>query len=275
MVAGRPRGFPRGVVVSRRRFENWAQAIQVDSVWTCAPRTPDEVVAVVNWAWRHRYRVRALGRAHGWSPLALAGTPSSRPRVVLVDTTQHLVLIRWPGSVRPQWSRRRAPPWCSCSGSSTTPASGWSPTRRPGILTVGGVLGIDGHGTAIPARGEHRARGETFGSVSNLVLSLTTVVWSDRRRRYVLRTFDRDDPACASPLTHLGRALGTSVTLRAGPRRNMRCVSHTIFPRRAVRGTRRPGTHVRELPRVERPGGMQLSTRGGVQPISGGRSLFL
>src|SRR5690242_10427051 len=93
-AAGAPRGFPGGVAVSRRRFVNWAQQIEVAGVWTCAPRTPDEVVAVVNWAWRHRYRVRALGRAHGWSPLALAATPSTRPRVLLVDTTAHLTRMR-------------------------------------------------------------------------------------------------------------------------------------------------------------------------------------
>ena len=89
-----PAGFPHDVAVSRRRFENWAQAIEVRRVWTCAPRTPQEVVAAVNWAWRHGYRVRALGRAHTWSPLALAPTPSRSPRVLLVDTTRHLTRMR-------------------------------------------------------------------------------------------------------------------------------------------------------------------------------------
>ena len=74
------------------------------------------------------------------------------------------------------------------------------------------------------------AGGETFGSLSNLVLSLTAVVWSEARGRYVLRSFDRDDPACASLLTHLGRTFVTSVTLRAGPLRHLRCVSHTDVP---------------------------------------------
>ena len=62
------------------------------------------------------------------------------------------------------------------------------------------------------------------------MLSLTAVVWSERRRRYVLRSFDRDDPACAGLLTHLGRTLVTSVTLRAGPLRHLRCVSRTDVP---------------------------------------------
>ena len=78
--AGAPPSFPRGVAVSRRRFENWAQAIEVEQVLTCAHRVPEDVVAVVNWARRHGYRVGALGRAHTWSPLALAPTPSSRRR---------------------------------------------------------------------------------------------------------------------------------------------------------------------------------------------------
>ncbi len=229
-VAGAPRGFPDGVAVSRRRFVNWAGAIEVDGVWTCAPRTPDEVVAVVNWAWRQRYRVRALGRAHGWSPLALAGTPSSRPRVLLVDTTAHLKRMRLPASGPAAVIAQAGATMEDLLGFLERAGLGLVAHPAPGDLTVGGVVAIDGHGTAIPAHGEHRARGETFGSVSNLVLSLTAVVWSERHRRYVLRSFDRNDPASAGLLAHLGRALVTSVTLRAAPMRHLRCVSHTDIP---------------------------------------------
>jgi FAD/FMN-containing dehydrogenase len=229
-VAGAPRGFPDGVAVSRRRFMNWSGAIEVDGVWTCAPCTPDEVVAVVNWGWRQRYRVRALGRAHGWSPLALAGTPSSRPRVLLVDTTAHLTRMRLSASGPAAVVAQAGVTMEDLLGFLERAGLGLVAHPAPGDLTVGGVVAIDGHGTAIPARGEHRARGETFGSVSNLVLSLTAVVWSERRRRYVLRSFDRDDPASAGLLAHLGRALVTSVTLRAAPLRHLRCVSHTDIP---------------------------------------------
>jgi FAD/FMN-containing dehydrogenase len=225
-----PAGFPRGIAIARRRFENWAQAIEVDAVWTCAPRTPEEVVAVVNWAREHRYRVRALGRAHTWSPLALASTPARSPRVLLVDTTRHLTRMHV----------ARAGPAAIVTQTGATmddvlarlEAAGLGLTAypAPGDLTVGGVLAIDGHGTAIPARGEERTHGQSFGSVSNQVLSLTSAVWSERRRRYVLRTFDRDDPACAALLTHLGRAFVTSVTLRAGPLRHLRCLSRTDVP---------------------------------------------
>jgi FAD/FMN-containing dehydrogenase len=225
-----PPGFPRGVAISRRRFENWAQAIEVEGVWTCAPRTPDEVVAVVNWAWRHRYRVRALGRAHTWSPLALGRTPSRSPRVLLVDTTQHLTQMRLaeagPAAVVTQTGATMEDVFAFLE----VEGLGLTAFPAPGDLTVGGVLAIDGHGTAIPARGERRARGQSFGSVSNQVMSLTAVVWSERRRRYVLRRFDRDEPACGVLLAHLGRAFITSVTLRAGRLRHLRCVSRTDVP---------------------------------------------
>lgn len=184
VVAGAPAGFPRDVAVSRRRFVNWAGAIDVEGVWTCAPRSPDEVVAVVNWAWRHRYRVRALGRAHGWSPLALAATPSRRPRVLLVDTTAHLTRMRLAASGPAAVVAQAGANMEELLVFLERAGLGMVAHPAPGDLTVGGVVAIDGHGTAIPARGERRARGETFGSVSNLVLSLTAVVWSERRRRY-------------------------------------------------------------------------------------------
>ena len=59
---------------------------------------------------------------------------------------------------------------------------------------------------------------------------MTAVVWSERRCRYVLRSFDRDDPACAGLLTHLDRPLVTRVTLRAGLLRHVRCASYTDVP---------------------------------------------
>jgi FAD/FMN-containing dehydrogenase len=47
----------------------------------------------------------------------------------------------------------------------------------PGDITVGGMLAINAHGSAIPGTGETRQPGQTYGSLSNPILSLTTVVW--------------------------------------------------------------------------------------------------
>jgi FAD/FMN-containing dehydrogenase len=104
--AARLPDFPSGIALRQEHFENWAQAIEVDRVWTCSPRTPGDVVDVVNWAWRHGYRVRPRGAMHNWSPLTLAADARNLPRVLLVDTTRHLTSMRLsrsgPAAVRTQ-----------------------------------------------------------------------------------------------------------------------------------------------------------------------------
>jgi hypothetical protein len=57
----------------------------------------------------------------------------------------------------------------------------------------------------------------------------------------VLKTFARDDRVCGSLLTHLGRALVTEVTLRAGPLRYLRCVSRVDIPSSELLAAPRPG----------------------------------
>ncbi|MEU1168199.1 cholesterol oxidase substrate-binding domain-containing protein, partial [Streptomyces sp. NPDC005921] len=100
----------------------------------------------------------------------------------------------------------------------------------PGDLTLGGALAVDAHGTAVPADGEDPLPGHTYGSLSNLVVSLTAVVWDEDAGAYVLRTFGRDEADCAALLTHLGRALVTEVVLRVGANSDLRCVSRTDIP---------------------------------------------
>ncbi len=232
--AARPPGFPAGVPLGQERFENWAHAIDVDAVWTCAPATPAAVLDVVNWAWRHGYRVRARGAMHNWSPLTLAAGTRRSPRVLLVDTTKHLTRMRLARSGPPAVTTQTGATMDALLAFMEDAGLGLIAHPAPGDVTVGGVLAIGGHGTAIPARGEHRRSGDTFGTVSNLVLSLTAVVWSERLRRYLLRTFTREDPACASLLVHLGRTFITEVTLRAGPLRHLRCVSRVDIAAREL-----------------------------------------
>ena len=90
------------------------------------------------------------------------------------------------------------------------------------------MLAIDGHGTAIPANGETRPAGLSYGSISNLVQSLTAVVWNGSS--YALRTFQRTDPAIAPLLTNLGRTFITEVTLEIGKAQRLQCVSNTTIP---------------------------------------------
>ena len=102
---------------------------------------------------------------------------------------------------------------------------GFCAIPAPGDITVGGALAINAHGSAIPANGETMLSGQTYGSLSNLILSLTAVVWDSSAGQYVLKTFQRSDPDIRAFLAHLGRAFVTSVTLQLAASQNLRCQS--------------------------------------------------
>ena len=223
-----PHRFPAGIDCYRQGFVNWSQAIRIDDLWTCAPRNAREALAVANWARAHRYRVRPRGHMHNWSPLTIVPGPSAARRVVLLDTTQHLT-----GVAMASATTVRAQAGASMESVLTLLEQhglGLTATPAPGDITIAGALAIGGHGTAVPARGERRTKGHTFGSLSNLVTSITVVAWSARRGRYVLRTIERGDPDAKAFLTHLGRAFVTEITLRAGRNDNLRCQSLLDIP---------------------------------------------
>jgi FAD/FMN-containing dehydrogenase len=105
---------------------------------------------------------------------------------------------------------------------------GFTTVPAPGDLTIGGVLAIDGHGSATAATGETRVPGTTFGSLSNTVQSITIVAWNGSE--YALQTFSRTNSAIAPFLTHLGRTIVTEVTLEVGANQNLQCQSLTSIP---------------------------------------------
>jgi hypothetical protein len=60
----------------------------------------------------------------------------------------------------------------------------------PGCLALGEALATGDHGTAIAARDEILQAGHSYGGLSNIVLSLTALVWDARQRAYIPRTFE-------------------------------------------------------------------------------------
>lgn len=192
---------------------------------------------------------------HNWSPLSVV-PGSDTSRVLLVDTTEHLTAMSIvPGS----------PAAVRVQAGATMDAllaflelRGYGVTAHPapGDITVGGALAIDGHGTAVPADGETRAPGQTYGTLSNLIRSLTAVVWDAASSAYVLRVFDRSHPDCKAFLTHLGRALLSEMTLAVGTKSNLRCRSLVSVPAselfaRAGSGGRTFSSYVESSGRVE------------------------
>ncbi|MFI9803506.1 cholesterol oxidase substrate-binding domain-containing protein [Streptomyces sp. NPDC052301] len=236
-------GFPEQVALYRSAYRNWVGEITADGLWACAPAGPEEVLAVVDWAWRSGRRVRARGCSHGWSPLTVTeGTTAATP-VLLLDTAPHLTGLRLESA-----TAVRAGAGVTLEALLTFLEGhglGLTTTPAPGDLTLGGALAIDAHGTAVPADGERPAPGALYGSLSNRVLELTAVVWDAGSEGYVLRTFRREDPEAAALLTHLGRALVTEVVLRVGPDTGLRCVSRTDVPARELFA--RPGAGGRTL----------------------------
>lgn len=229
LAAAAPRGLPGGLVPYLKRFRNWAGDIVTSPLWTVLPVTVSQCVQLANWGAANGWRIRPLGKMHNWSPLTVRGDENDDSKVLLVDTAlalRGLSISRSPSSVS--------------VGTGVTmeelllrlelAGRGLMHHPAPGNLTVGGALAIAGHGTAIPASGERRSTGHSYGSMSNLIMELDAIVWDAAANAYVLKTFRRNDPAIAPLLSHVGRAFLTRVTLSVGPKQNMRCRSYVTIP---------------------------------------------
>lgn len=226
-----PPAFPPSIPLYQQAYRNWSGEIAVDDLWTCAPTSPLDVETVVNWAYENGWRIRPRGLAHNWSPLSVTPGSTCNAPVVLIDTTQHLTAI----SISPSPSPARVTVQTGASMEALLTCLeesgyGFTATPAPGDVTVGGALAIDAHGTAIPAQGESRPPGHAYGSLSNLILSLTAVVWDPGSMRYAQWTFDRSDPEIRPLLAHVGRAFITEVTLQVGDNQRLRCQSFVNVP---------------------------------------------
>ncbi|CAB3766563.1 cholesterol oxidase substrate-binding domain-containing protein [Paraburkholderia solisilvae] len=225
-----PPGFPSGIALYREAFQNWSGEIAVANVWTAAPATCEDVVAIVNWARANGYRVRARGHMHNWSPLTLEAGGAAQ-QVVLLDMTKSLTKVTVELAARP--ARVTAQTGVSLDtllGTLESYGLGVTACPAPGDVTLGGALAIGAHGTGLAAARETPLPGHTYGSLSNLILSLTAVVFDSGRQQYGLRTFTRSDPESGAFLVHLGRALIVEVTLAAGANQRLRCQSFTDIP---------------------------------------------
>ncbi|MDG2031286.1 MAG: cholesterol oxidase substrate-binding domain-containing protein [Phycisphaerales bacterium] len=220
-----PPGFPPGIDVFLQAFQNWTREIAIDQLWTCQPQSPDDVVTLANWARKQGYTLRPRGFMHNWSPIAVTPDTTCADRVVLIDLTTNL---------RSMAISSLDPPAVTVQGGASMDdllqfledaGFGVTSCPAPGDLSVGGVLAIGGHGTGIPAVGETRSTGQTYGSMSNRVLSITVVSWNDAAARYELKTLDRNDEGIESLLVSLGRTVITEVTLQVESNQNLRCES--------------------------------------------------
>src|SRR6478735_9097045 len=186
-----PPSFPGGISLFQQSYQNWSGGIAVDGVWTCTPNNPADVVTLANWARANGWRLRAKGSSHNWSPLSLAVDGSDAAKVVLVDTKTKLTAI----TVDTATSRVRVQTGATMLAMMTALENsglGITASPAPGDLTVGGVLAIDGHGTAVPKSGEVKPAGAL--------------------------------------MAHVGRSFITEVVLQAGANQRLRCQSWFNVP---------------------------------------------
>jgi len=193
---------------------------------------------------RHNgYQLRPRGIVHGWSPLSLPTTPNADAKVLLVDLTKGL----WQTTFLP--ASDGLPNRVKVGAGATLlqllrfleaqpggkgPAPGYSfpHTPAPGNLTLGGVLAVGTHGTAVPIL-HHDDMPASYGSMSNQVLAFTAVCTdplSPNPDEYVVRSFERGEPETHALLVNLGRALMLGATLQVVDNYNLRCESRTDVP---------------------------------------------
>lgn len=219
-----PPNFPPSISIYQQAYQNWAGMIVIDDVWTCAPASANDVVTLANWAYANGYRLRAKGMSHNWSPILLP-SGSTGAGYVLLDTTQDLTSVTISAGSPATATVGTGVTMNTLTSAIAAAGYGFCAIPAPGDITVGGALAINAHGSAIPATGETMLSGQTYGSLSNLILSLTAVVWNSSSGQYVLTTFQRSNPDIRAFLAHLGRAFITSVTLQLAGSQNLQCQS--------------------------------------------------
>lgn len=236
-MAYKPAGFPRNIKLHSRTYRNWSQTIVVDELWTAEPQTADEVVQVCNWAKAQDppWQVRPRGIRHGWSPLTIAEKTKPNAKLIILDTTSNLTALEFVPATGGAPAMVKAGVGATMldlltflqnqsGGGGSAAGYAFPHVPAPGNLTVGGVLAIDAHGTAVPSENEDFV--SSYGSLSNHIMAFDAVVSSDTAPYdYVVKTFQRGDAAAAALLAHAGRAFLTSATLQVIPNYNLRCQS--------------------------------------------------
>ena len=233
-----PPNFPSDVEISQQTFENWSLTINVTNLWTCVPRTEAQVVEVCNWAAEQGYTVRARGIMHTWSPITVVAQTPIDAKIMLVDTqylnakTLSKATPTQPTMVTVQAGATMEDLLAFLQTSPGGNGNGYSfpHTPAPGHLTVGGVLAIDAHGSAIPSANENFNC--TYGSLSNQILSLKVIVTdpaSPTPDTYSIKTFNRGDADAKVFLAHVGRAFILEATLEVIENYYLRCVSYTTL----------------------------------------------
>lgn len=222
-----PPDFPQGIELYQQGFINWARETKVNGVWSCSPATAEDLSVLANWAKQHNYRLRPFGTGHGFAP-TLIPRGHSGENIVLVHTHDYLnhIEVNALDEVKSVTCGAGAYIEDICAELEVYDL-GLYHTPAPGGVTIAGALAMNVHGAAMAKTGETMQPGHSWGTLSNLVLEMTVVVWDEAQGSYVLKTFQRNDPAIGPLLTCLARAFIVEVKIQVGPNLKIRCKSRT------------------------------------------------
>lgn len=227
----KPINFPPTIPIKTGNYRNWANALTVPNLWIAIPSNENDVVTLANWASQNKFKLRASGYMHNWSPLTVTKA-NSKQNVVLVKTTVHLKNIHPPTLISPskyEVTIQAGASMFQLLAFLEEYGLGLYAAPAPGDLTIGGVLAIGGHGTGVPYEGEIIPPGHAYGTLSNLVTSFKAVVWDTTSHRFILKTFQRSDVEAKAFLVNFGRTFITEVTLMVGLNYNLRCESSSTI----------------------------------------------
>ncbi|CAG7836062.1 unnamed protein product [Allacma fusca] len=243
-----PPNFPKNLTLELSNFVNWADEIVVEDIWTAYPESAAQVLMLTNWAVDHNYTIRASGAMHNWSPLTVdilktfasdkgifkylfpgSNLRNNVGKTILVKTMNYLNNMEIISAGDQNASFWAQPGILLVDLLKTLERHKLGILNYPAIgeITLGGALAIGAHGTGAPAKYETLSKGHTYGSLSNLVIAFTTIVYDKDSNKYVLKEFHRSEATSGAFLVHLGKTFVTNVTMRAGPLQYVRCQSFT------------------------------------------------
>jgi FAD/FMN-containing dehydrogenase len=198
-----PPGWPAGIPIVQEQYLNWSWEINVQSSVDLHAEHGGRRGHRVQLGEGHNYKVRARGIMHGWSPLTIVGGTSPGANIILVDLTRNLAAMTFIPRTAISGPQVKVGTGATMlalltfleqqsGGQGAARGYSFPHTPAPGNLTLGGVLAINAHGTAIPSAGDSFPC--SYGSLSNQILAFTAVVTdpkSGNPNQYSLRTFTR------------------------------------------------------------------------------------
>jgi len=227
-LAPAPESFPKSIEAYYQFYINWAKnpAFKCDKILVAYPASADDILTIVNWASKEGFRVRPTGQRHNWSPLTIGPHTGPDPKIVILDNRRYLHKTLKVDKSKKQVKAQPGMMLGDFLSSLEANDLGVPHTPAPYDITMGGVLAINGHGTAIlSAEEKKKGVADNFGTLSNRIIAMTLCVYNEEKQEYVLREFTNADAEFPALQTAVGRNMMVDFTMQCVDNFYLRCRS--------------------------------------------------